>query len=66
MTKCPKCGSTVIQKSYDQDACCIMCGFTLVRISEDVRREVIESIGEKKIKSDQLRGWRKSSDGIKI
>ena len=66
MNKCPKCGSTMLLKTYDNDSSCIMCNFTFVKISEEVKQEVEESIGLAKIKSDMQRGWRKSSDGIKI
>ena len=66
MKKCPKCGSTIIQRNYDEDASCIMCGFTHVVIAQDVQREVTHSLGHNLVRSDRHRGWRKDGSGIKL
>ena len=66
MRKCPKCGNTIIQKNYDEDASCIMCGFTYVAIAQDVKQEVLASMGKPKVSSDLFRGWRQDGSGLKL
>jgi len=59
MNSCPKCGSASFSDSYDNEAYCLMCGFTPVRVSQVVLNEVKESMGHNKLKAD-LNRWKNS------